>query len=678
MTSGIERAAETIRARDSLLRSVLLADRHLVGGIYHMDYQQALVISNDAWKHTAGGVPFGCFLLATTLNPDDIGADPDAEEVLLLRVVGTASLPREAELIETRESAIRLMIEHGDRDPSDPGIIDVLTRNQIQFNAFDCQILGTFYETVDGSDVRVEWGSDIDTLYAASRYLVYKPVGRSLEYVASYPVLAAASLQEPPSQPVVDASSIILGHVRYATTVRRARASGHDQVPVHVRIDDFIANKTAVFGMTRTGKSNTMKTLAAAVFRRSQQTGEPIGQLLFDPHGEYANPNPQDAGMALADIGPAHVTIYQFGADGSNNQVKPLQINFFDENQLDAARQIMASVLSSDGADYVKTFLDADYGYDLHCDGEMNRSQAAHAQRGRLALYATLLRAGFQPPDGFHLRCSMTRDLANTIAGEEDFPGTLTTQYGHVRIAAHQLQPVMDYLLTHASDEDVSKFTKGESFQAAKAFYEPGSRSGYRKLTRIRPFHNPAASADPADQIYDDLAAGRIVICDLHFGDDGVIQVLSERIVHRIVDRQNERFVNNQDLHRIQIFVEEAHRLFATTRFDRDTGADPYVRLAKEASKFKIGLIYATQEVSGVDARILSNTGNWVIAHLNNDREIRELSKYYDFGVFADSIRSSEEKGFVRLRTQSGYYTVPTQIRLFDQSMLDDAIAAGS
>jgi hypothetical protein len=63
---------------------------------------------------------------------------------------------------------------------------------------------------------------------------------------------------------------------------------------------------------------------------------------------------------------------------------------------------------------------------------------------------------------------------------------------------------------------------------------------------------------------------------------------------------------------------------------------------------------------------ILSNTSNWVVAHLNNRGEVGEQSRYYDFGDFAELTLRAEDVGFVRLKTRSGRYIVPMQIDRFD------------
>jgi hypothetical protein len=110
--------------------------------------------------------------------------------------------------------------------------------------------------------------------------------------------------------------------------------------------------------------------------------------------------------------------------------------------------------------------------------------------------------------------------------------------------------------------------------------------------------------------IYQELLRGRIVITDLHLGRDPVVTKLAREMVVYLIERQTERFTSGEDLPHIQVMIDEAHNLFSSNRFKNEF--DPWVRLAMEGRKLRIGVLYAAQDVARVDRRVLANTQNWV------------------------------------------------------------------
>lgn len=679
----------------AILEHALLADDRAVrvGAIQRLDYARAVVITHDLWKERVGGIPQYSFLLATAREIGTGGGDDD--EVLLLRVEGTSPLSLDRDLQAVREESLRDALSRKE-DPAPSVVLDVeldpFTKNRISFTGLDCAIIGTFYEDRHDGRVVLDFGHDVDNFYATSTYRVFKPIGEGLSAIASY--------IKPTEDPV---EMVRVGAVRYSSTRRRAALAKQDDVPVLVNVHDFIGNKTGMFGMTRMGKSNTMKTVAARVFAVSEEqraAGKPpIGQLIFDPQGEYANPNTQD-GTELAAIGVDHVVIYKFGGrqDGAAN-VRPLGINFFDPGQVDAAKGLIANALADAAADYVQAFIAADFT-GLPVDGETEgeaRRRAAHANRGRLLLYGVLAKADFTIPQQ-HLApngqrypwrawVSMKKELADALE-EELGTGHLyrPKSGGMVGVNRLSLRPVIDWLiersetggLSGAAEEGLGSVTGGDAWRSALPIYTQSNNnravSGFTKLKPLRPFHAPSSDHDYRDDIYEELVDGHIVIVDLHLGPDPVINRLAREMAGYLTEHQTERFTSGDEPPRIQVIIEEAHNLFSSDKYKNEY--DVWVRLAKEGSKLKIGMIYATQEVTGVDHQVLANTKNWVVAHLNNSREVNELGKYYDFKAFGDAIIAHEDKGYVRLKTMSSPYIIPVHIDKYGLTLVNEARAA--
>ncbi|MET8386499.1 DUF87 domain-containing protein [Streptosporangium canum] len=649
ITDAVRRSTELRKPLTALINKGCVP----VGGIFRLDYDSAVVLTDDFKKHEAGGVPRGGFLLAVAGQNTDSGFILEDQEVILLRVRGTAPLPNESELIQTRLAVVR---DAGASGVGFDDVTDVLTRNELQQSAFDCEVLGTFYTETDARDAQIEYGADIDNVVVSARYQVFLPSTEVLSWLASYP------------EPVDQRDALAIGKVRFAATRRKALIAGTDQADVRVDVSDFIGRKTAVFGMTRTGKSNTIKTLVTAVHRYGSEHKRSIGQLIFDPQGEYANVNKQDkTGLRLLGDDDSAVRIYKVEPDSADSREKPLRINFYDREVLDAGWSLVSEATAPVNTNYGKDFRSA-----ILSEPDRN-DRSAYNRWGwaMVAFYGLLAKCGFQGS-------SLPQELViaaqsapmNAFMAANSGAVTQAGRPGSYRV----LTPVGALALAEWVGERPDDFPKWHE-RSNCHFVDIWSVYKYTGVTSairtIRAFHGAQSAGDVGEHLWQDMLAGRLAIVDLSSGNDKVAKVMSERIVTHLLNRASERFRADDDPVDMQIIVEEAHNLFE--RGGRDVADDPWVRLSKEAAKYRMGLIYATQEVTSVDKRILSNTSNWLIAHLNSDHETRELAHYYDFKVWAPSIMRAEDIGFVRMKTYSGKFIVPAQIAKFDHAMVNDA-----
>ena len=186
--------------------------------------------------------------------------------------------------------------------------------------------------------------------------------------------------------------------------------------------------------------------------------------------------------------------------------------------------------------------------------------------------------------------------------------------------------------------------------------------NGYKLLVHAKPYHTSLRKDEVSKEIYEYLANGKIVILDLSVGNALLRENLSKKIASYIFNKSMEYFIKGETPPNIVVYIEEAHNLIGKGMELTDT----WPRLAKEGAKYRIALVYATQEVSSIHPNILANTENWFVTHLNSEREINELEKFYDFSDFSQSLLRSQDVGFARVKTLSSPYVIPVQIDKFD------------
>ncbi len=644
-------------------------DELFIGRPFYLDYEKAFLLVNDFWKSRVNGIPQGAFLLAFYDNEENV------EEAILLRALRPTKLPTESDVISS-------MIEYYKDNLKTSGNqnqLDELTRYEFSFSGLECSILGTFYKNNDGT---TEFGADVENFYSANNYQVYKATDQVLQKIVN---------QRDGEEVAGNENEFDIGVIRYSSS-RRFQTQSNQDVNVYINPKDFLGKRTALFGMTRTGKSNTVKkiieatkiisdraetvistipetTNPATLLDPFSETGAPnfkAGQIIFDINGEYANPNLQDDGTAIYELFSDIVTRYSVLEKPG---FKVLKINFY--NELISGFELIRSYLAEDTANATRSFTSVDLIEPENTD----RSAHTRWERKRAAYLCCLYKAGFIPPDRISIRFQGNQSLNELVRSD----GSLNPARGiTLEEASNWFSIIWDnynsneYFNNYRRDHDGREWAD-EDLQALLIMLTkkrtPGSSvnwSGYFKLRPLIDLHTNTMDNPFEEEIINLMRKGDIVIIDLSQGDPAIQRIYSERICRRLFADSMNRFIQNLPNNFVQFYFEEAHNLFPK-KDDKDL-SQIYNRIAKEGAKLNLGLVYATQEVSSISSNILKNTQNWFIAHLNNDDELRELRKYYDFADFTNSLirfSSKSDKGFVRMKTYSNPFVIPVQIHRF-------------
>ena len=347
---------------------------------------------------------------------------------------------------------------------------------------------------------------------------------------------------------------------------------------------------------------------------------------------------------------------------------------------LQIGKEIIDSLLAEDSAIHIKNFLQVSF----EPPDPDDRSGSTRYNRRVLAYRSVLARAGFPVPNNLRpqtiglfnneLLQAMQTSQSQSASDYQSAAQILSKQSPTWAQMASAFENLDKFIRDNQSgyrqfDTNYVNRPNGsgeswadENFKKIIGLFQ--YPNGTRKIGKAAEQHSAETSADYAQDIYLQLTEGRLVIIDQSSGDPELNRSSAKRIMSKIFRENQRQFIQGStSIPEILIYIEEAHNILPAGN-DLDL-SDIWVRTAKEGSKYRIGMVYATQEVSSIQRNILRNTSNWFIAHLNNTDETKELCKYYDFADFEPSIRRAQDKGFLRVKTLSNPFVIPVQIDKF-------------
>jgi hypothetical protein len=227
--NGTSRSESEIGLIERVANSYNISSDRLLGFLLDMSYDELQIVTCDAWKQRCGGVPRNSFVIIK-LSPGVLSSYHHIRpRIVLARITNAIPTPLKQEIQQTIFQIHRLQ-----------ALVDPITNEALQWAALKGSILGTYYdEVVETNDdsgnraisLKMAFGNDIDSFFSPHFYEVYVPTDEHLSMLIN--------------SFVADISSVEIGRLRYTETLA---SGGMPNVNVQVSPEDFIKNRTALFG----------------------------------------------------------------------------------------------------------------------------------------------------------------------------------------------------------------------------------------------------------------------------------------------------------------------------------------------------------------------------------------------------------------------------------------------
>jgi hypothetical protein len=371
--------------------------------------------------------------------------------------------------------------------------------------------------------------------------------------------------------------AVEIGTLRYTETLSPRKTT---PIPIKINPQDLVgelqsAQRTANFGKTRFGKSNTTKIFAQALFASDL----PVAQLFIDPSGEYTYINPQDK-TSLFSLNHKKSVRYTLRQRTQSPDEKkagllppaPLAINFYEHP--DVGHQLIVTLwqtINPRSPGYMMPVLD----WDPIPPREAPRKEAdpsgyKHYWRTMGMYYALLAKADFTPPAGLMVPVDFQRSAKQRLA---NLPGVRTR--GNEMDTEQPISVLPElwkrvYQLWTSNDGPVlfpNSTRTGEPYfnDIENSFLQCLGKPGLTAHNYIRPFndyHN-AKGTSIFSEIVGHLVTGTSVFIDVAQANEIVVQNLTTQICRELFHEQNRLFAEEPEQQRIVlVHFEEAHKLF--------------------------------------------------------------------------------------------------------------------